>query len=243
MCERTFDERANAYLDNELSAAETAAFEAEMRDDPALAALVGAVRTAEAGLRELYADPGPIPDPLAAPVAGPHPIGRARPSWLPLGVAAALLLGAVALWPVLRPGPAYTPPSGRVIYQTITAAFEPSVVCDTPEKFLAYTKEALDEPLAADFAGASNLGVQLVGWRALGAAYDDQAARDRPRVLLARAPDGTEVVVYFRERGHAEPPVDVYDPIGVHAERFGRVTAYEISPLDEPVVLGLLSLD
>ena len=36
MRERTFDERANAYLDNELTASETAAFEAEMRDDPAL---------------------------------------------------------------------------------------------------------------------------------------------------------------------------------------------------------------
>ena len=236
MRERTFDERANAYIDGEMTAAETAAFEAEMRDDPALAAMVGRVRTAEAGLRELYAREGQVPDPIEQ---APAP---SRPAWLPFGIAAALVLGAVVLWPVLRGAPPYTPPSGRAIYQLVTADFEPSVVCDTPDKFAEYTQRKLDEPIHADFDTAARLGVRLVGWRAIGAAYTAEEAEDRPRLLLARAPDGTEFVVYFREKAHAAPPVDAQNPMRVHSKRFGAVTAYEISPLDTPVVLDLLSL-
>lgn len=244
-----FNERANAYLDGELSAAETAAFEAEMRADPLLAEAVGDVRVAEAGLRELFAETGEAPDPLAfesgATGRGPRPR-----RWMVPAAAAALLIAAAGVWYTSRPLPSGPVPSDRFIYRMVTANFTPAVVCDTPSKFAEYTDDAMNETINADFASAANLGVSLVGWTVLGASYDEDRARDLPRLLLARAPDGTEVVVYFRERGHDAPEQSpapagraAPDPISVHTKQLGRVTAYEISPLGEPVVLGLLSVD
>lgn len=237
-----FDERANAYLDGEMTAAEIAAFEAQMKADPSLAEAVADVRTAEEGLRELFAVQGEAPDPLAVEARAAV---RAPRRWMVPAAAAALLIAAAGAWYLTRPGPSGPVPSDRFIYRMVTANFTPAVVCDTPSKFAAYTDEAMNETIGADFASASNLGVSLVGWTVLGASYDDERAEDLPRLLLALAPDGTEVVVYFRERGHDAPEHDqsARDPIGVFSKKLGRVTAYEISPLSEPVVLGLLSVD
>ena len=248
MREETFSEQANAYIDGELNDAETAAFEAQMRTDPALAEAVDRVRAAEAGLREVFGQPVEVPDPFASAAAEHAPRRRL---FVPLAAAAAVMIAAAGLWYTYGSGAAHTAPSGRFIYRTVTASFTPAVVCDTPEKFLDYTEQTLDEPISADFASAADLGISLVGWSVLGGSYDDAAAEKLPRLLLARGPDGTEVVVYFRERGHGEPQPDAQpgsgqsgrDPIGMHTKQLGRVTAYEISPLGEPVVLGLLDLD
>ncbi len=237
MRERTFDERASRYLDGEFSAGEHAEFEAELRDSPELARAVADVRTIEAGLRDLFSEPSDIEVPATAPDAP----GRRAP-WLPWAAAAALLIATLGVLYLASPAtPQRIASSDRFIYQIVTRSFEPEVVCDTPEKFLEYTTATLGEPLEADFARAADVGINLLGWRVMGGAYDPDDPRDHPRVLLARGPDGTPVVVYFREPGQPTPYADPTNPVGMHARDLGRVTAYEISPLDGPVVLDLLS--
>ena len=252
MREGTFDERANAYLDGELSAAETAAFEAEMRRDPDLAKAVGNVRTIEAGLREVFGEQAgsagsiePPPDPLEFAGARRAAASSSPRGWLPYAVAAALLLATAGVWMRIGSGTVYEVPSAAFIYRQAATNLEPAVVCDTPEKFLDYTTTTLDEPIGADFTLAANVGVSLVGWDVLGGDYNPGASDDLPRLLYARSPDGTPIVVYFREKGHGEPdrvapPGGASAPVRVHTKRFGGGTAYEISPLDQPVVLGLL---
>ena len=262
MREGTFNERANAYLDGELSAVETAAFEAEMREDADLAEAVGNVRTIEAGLREVFGADAElatqnIPDPLAMaaaenirfPGTDAEPVNRpfaVTAGWMPYAIAAALLLATVGVWFQMGSAVTHEVPSAACIYRQAVATFEPAVVCDTPEKFLAYTEETLNEPSGADFEAASSLGIALTGWDVLGGDYNPGVSDDLPRLLYARAADGTPSVVYFRERGHGEPALTpppgsvATDAVSVHTRRFGGVTAYEISPLDEPIVLGLL---
>ena len=262
MREGTFNERANAYLDEELSAVETAAFEAEMREGAELAEAVGNVRTIEAGLREVFGADAEraaqnIPDPLAMAAAEnirfPGGDSASMPrtvstmsGWLPYAIAAALLLATLGVWFQVGSGTTHEVPSAAFIYRQAVATFEPAVVCDTPEKFLAYTEETLNEPIGADFEAASSLGIALTGWDVLGGDYNPGVSDDLPRLLYARAEDGTPIVVYFREKGHGEPALTpppgsvATDAVSVHTKRFGGVTAYEISPLDEPIVLGLL---
>lgn len=259
MREGTFNERANAYLDGELSAAETAAFEAEMREDPDLAEAVGNVRTIEAGLREAFGADAErarqtIPDPLAMaeaehirlPDADREEKSFRSAGWLPYAIAAALLLATVGVWFQVGSGAMHEVPSAAFIYRQAAATLEPAVVCDTPEKFIAYTEETLNEPIGADFSAASNLGITLVGWDVLGGDYNPGVSDDLPRLLYARAPDGTPIVVYFREKGHGEPALApppgsaATDAVSVHTKRLGSVTAYEISPLEKPVILDLL---
>ena len=281
MSEGTFDERANAYIDGELSPAETAAFEAEMQRNPELADAVERVRTIEAGLADLFGGAVDAPDPLSPEFRAAHaPIkaqsdsesggesgedtdheplkfgggsvsgtasgdGGRSSRWLPYAAAAGVLLAASAFWINSGGGSVFEVPSAGFIYRQASADFEPAVVCDTPEKFLAYTEKTLGEPITANFTLAANIGISLEGWDVLGGDYNPGESDDLPRLLYARSPDGTPIVVYFREKGHGEPDAtppegSVAADVTVHTKTLGRVTAYEISPLADPVVLGLL---
>lgn len=259
MSEGTFGERANAYIDGELSATETAAFEAEMRENPELAKAVGDVRTIEAGLHEVFGADAVeaernIPDPLAMAgaenlrVSGDAGAPRRRTAgWMPYAIAAALLLATVGIWFRAGSGGVHGVPSAAFIYRQASANFEPAVVCDTAAKFLEYTEKTLGEPIGADFTLAANIGISLDGWDVLGGDYNPDAADDLPSLLYAHSPDGTPIVVYFREKGHGEPAFTpprgsaATEAVSVYTKKFGSVTAYEISPLDEPAVLGLLA--
>lgn len=240
MSNTPFNARANAYIDGEMSAAETASFEAEMRADPALARAVDDVRTAEAGLRELFGEAPEVPDPLAAADAAP---GKPRRSWALPAVAAAAIIAALGVRFLIFPTEVSPPPSDSLIYRVLTSNFEPAVVCDTPAKFAEYTDTTMGETINADFASASDLGISLIGWDVFGTRYDEERTKKLPRVLLVKGPGGTEIVVYFRARSHSKPEHDPSGVVRMFTKKFGRITAYEITPLEEPIALDLLSRD
>ena len=114
-------------------------------------------------------------------------------------------------------------------YATITASFDPEVVCDTPEKFVTYTEAALGLALTASFEGPE----VLIGWDAFLGAYTDEVG---PRVLLALAPSGERVVVVF-EPDPPERSIVPGDGINAFEREFGSVRATELTPLDQPTVM------
>ncbi|MEM1422677.1 MAG: hypothetical protein AAGH64_01615 [Planctomycetota bacterium] len=113
----------------------------------------------------------------------------------------------------------------------------PSVVCDTPEKFVDYTTLAFGEPITARFDSA----VALVGWRATLSTYDPDEA-GQPRTLLAYDADGDEVVVLFQPARFPRPELGDASGLTLFGGRFGGVEVWEVSDGDTPVVLPLLSL-
>lgn len=101
----TREERLAAYVDSELSHADTRAFEAELAADPALAAQVDAQRALRESLRAAF-DPvldEPMPlKLLAATRAKPPaaaPVRRAIPAWAAMAACLALGVGAGILIP------------------------------------------------------------------------------------------------------------------------------------------------
>lgn len=89
--------RTLAYIDGELSPGERAAFEAELADDPALAAQVGVHRGLAARVAGAYAPvlDEPVPVRLRLPPSAVNDRGRSRlPTWAAL--AASLVVGVLA---------------------------------------------------------------------------------------------------------------------------------------------------
>ena len=259
MSEGSLDTLINAYLDGEMSDAERAEFEARLADDGALRDRLARWRVVEAGLGACFGQGADAPDPLALHEAETLPMpgsGHARDAssdasaatspWYrrPLYAAAAVLLvtAGVAWYATLPGAPEMQGPRDSYIYSLVTSNFTPAVVCDTPGKFLEYTESALNEPIAADFDSAATLGVTLVGWDTFGASYTAEGSDRLPRVLMALGPGGEQIVVYFAGYTHRSPEDDPMNATHVSSVCFGDVTAYELSPLPEPVVLGLLSV-
>lgn len=262
MPEGSLDIRFNAYLDGEMSDAERTDFEARLEVDESLRERFERWRRIEAGLVACFGGEQEAPDPLAFLDAGTPPMTKAgggadgpggeepgpispwyrRP--VSMAAAAALVLAAgVVSYTTMTSGPARQPLRDSYVYAIVTSNFTPAVVCNTPEKFLDYTERTMDEPITADFNSAATLGVTLVGWDAFGAAYTAEGADELPRILMALGPGGEKIVVYFKERGQDTPQDDPANPPHVASKRLGRVMAYELSPLEKPVVLGLLGLD
>ncbi|MEM7756101.1 MAG: hypothetical protein AAF297_10750 [Planctomycetota bacterium] len=122
-------------------------------------------------------------------------------------------------------------------YTMVTRRFEPQVICDTPEKFIDYTQKAFGEPLTASFDSP----VTLVGWTGLDGGYDPDAPADGPRCLLALGPSGERIVVVFDDAASPAVLSDDGASVRTFTQRFGSLAAYEVTPLEESVVLGLLS--
>lgn len=188
------------------------------------------MRSTEGRLRALYA-PG---DHIPALDGAPAP--RTPMRGLRLAASIALIVGALgAVWysqAVVNAPPAFDASALHLAYLRNDRVAH---VCDTPEKFLQYTRDALEEPIGARF----DTDVQLVGWRGTGSGY--QLRQGDPRVLLARSAGGDEVVVLFQQRTRRAPTIGDVDGLKIYERRFGSIEAYEISTLDDPVVLPLLS--
>ncbi|MEM1185917.1 MAG: hypothetical protein AAGI53_13065 [Planctomycetota bacterium] len=164
-----------------------------------------------------------------------------RPVFRYLAVAAALVVATGAVVTFLPPvGQAPLVASngrdaGRY-YRMMTRSFEPSVVCDTPEKFADYTNDVFGVAMTASF----ETPVALIGWTALQGGYDEGADVEGPRVLLARAPSGDEVIVIFEAEEAA--PIEAAEGLHTFTRTFGAVTATEITPADASHVLDVISM-
>lgn len=237
-----FDERMNAYLDGELDADDRAAFERELAADERLRAQVDRLRAIESGLGRLFPPDATMP---AAPPASsassaePRPDRRAgmSPTLRRVIAYAAIVVLAGVGWMLVSPrAPAAPPPDAEAIYQRVGADFVPDVLCDTPPKFIAYTRDTFGVSIAADF----DAGVELLGWTSQPGGYLSDA--EPLRILLARAPGGVPVIAVFQRAREPDPELKSDERLRMFDTRVGGISVHEITPLDRPVLLDLLSI-
>lgn len=230
---------ANAYVDGELSESARRAFEAALAEDAGLREQVEALRRVDAAVRMIGASGEAAPDPRAwLPTAAPAGRMTFRRRAL-LAMAAVLglaLLGRLGMEGVS----AWTQRTDvAAVYRAVTADFVPQHVCATPEEFVAYTTRALGAGITADFTS----GVALVGWSSPVPGAYGEAAGPLRRMLLAEGAGGTRVVVLFEDPRLFGPRLDGASGLNVFSRRLGPVTAFEVTPGPEPVVLGLLAVE
>ncbi len=215
------------YLDDELTPAQRADFQPHLADNPDTQAALDHLRHTQSRLADLYAA-------TETPTTFKLP---SQPRRLAPLIAAMLLIAAAA-WFII---PTLTPKAPPLQADAIHAAFvlnqTPSVVCDTPEKFLDYTTQKLDEPIAANF----DTPLTLIGWRGTGIRYDSSTDSVDPRVLLATTPDSTPIVVIFQPSRSPQPTITANPALHAFSKKLGSITAWEISPKEAPEVLTLLT--
>ena len=168
--------------------------------------------------------------------------------WLGYTVAAAvLIIAAIGVRVAIEPGP--EPIDAHRMFALVAPRMSPRVVCDTRDKFEAYTKEAFGRVITADFAA----GVSFIGWNALDRqSYDPDQTIPGRRLLLARADDGAPVLVVFDPLGGETPELTAWPPfytppregdeLFVHTDSIDGLRVYELSTRPTPVVIPLLTV-
>ncbi|MEQ9206102.1 MAG: hypothetical protein RLN78_01915 [Phycisphaerales bacterium] len=227
------DELLFSSIDGELNPQQAAELEALLNADPELQKRLDTLKAMNASLVRIASEPAE-PDPLKfeqAPQTKPNPL-----RWIAYAAILAISAGLFIYMNPSQPKPVF---DTRNVYRQITMEFEPQIVCDTPEKFIAYTQEAFGNLIEADFQSS----VQLVGWRLLGANYTPNKPPKVPttRILLANSEDGTQILVAFVPRGLPIPKPQQGSNLNVFEKSVRSVRMYEITPLDSPSVLELLN--
>ena len=122
---------------------------------------------------------------------------------------------------------------GEVYASIVNAGFVPREVCTTEAQFIEWMERKFDQALVVP---PDAEGIELVGW--------DYRRIMTPRtgVLLARV-DGQEVLVLVELRDKAVRLGDQSEQeLRVFRRNIGRVSLYEVTPLDEPRILPLASV-
>ncbi|HED53542.1 MAG TPA: hypothetical protein ENJ00_05005 [Phycisphaerales bacterium] len=233
-------DRILRYLDGELSPAEMEQVKAHLAENPDLQAELDRLAHMESRLVA-----------LAAPAHSPPEIdsvrradsrSRSRPRLFPLALAAVLVLG-VSVWaflagPLSRPSAEITWVEPSLAYAAALDRFIPDTVCTTPETFREYTQEIFGDDLEL---AALNPEVELVGWK-YPARYPStrQLFSPHSRILLAKV-EGKRAIVLIDLLKY-DRPIELNTRIQAHMFRrtIGDFVAYEITPLDRPVVLDML---
>jgi hypothetical protein len=223
------DPRVDLYLDGELTGPALAEFERELTTNQLLRSEVEYLRGVDALVRAQYA----VPEQSLARAGRITP----RRSWTRwgAGIAAALAIG-VGAWLALKPSvPAWKGDLLALYASEQRKGFVPAEVCTTPEAFAAWTKQMLGAELRPE---SSTPGIEFVGWST------SRTFSNYTGVLLAKA-DGQRVIVTMDTHGpDAAPKVLARDSatgLRVFTRRAGDVTMCEITPLDEPRVIGAIS--
>lgn len=222
-------ERLIAYAEGELSPEERLSVEATLTDRPDLAR----------ALEQLDADAQALRAHFTVPKATPR-------YWTPLRIGA--LAAGIVLVVTMSTYLLYTPvPTVQLAHArgVLEGAFEPEIVCDTPEKFRQYGLDVFGVALTADFGAAAAEQVALIGWTAYEGRYGQEVdVGEKPvRALLARAPGGERVVVVFRPRNTLRFQTENTRGYSKHSTTIGGLIVDEISTLTEPVVLPLLGAE
>ncbi len=223
-----------------------AAAEATLRiDDGQLPATHPAAGSSDVSARVQPASPLSTPSTPSTPSPGRRSLPPA--AWLALAACVAGVVGGGLWFGGALPRTAATHTAQQQAGPGINLSREfaryladpaPNKVCDTPEKFIAYTRERFGSPIAASF----DAGVQLVGWRGPGGSYDDEPVTGEPLVLLANAQDGQPVIVLFQSAARPQPSFDESAGLHMHCGVMGETAVFEVSRRERAVVLPVLRL-
>lgn len=224
----------DAYVDGVLNEEDRAAFEDAMRQRPELAAEVELQAAIDTSMKRMF-DPG---DAGKGEEMQGHLAGRIGAKVFAL--AAAIVIVGVVAWMYVGSGGGGGGRSRRPVKIAMTpvevyaaevdAGFVPEEVCTTPEAF----EDWIDDRYGQLLRPEARERVELVGW-----SYTDVLS-PYSALLLARV-EGREVLVLLDEiREDTGLTVDADAPIRLFRREFGNLVLYEITPLDESVVLEML---
>ena len=225
------------YLDGLLSPTELAAFEEQMKRDPALAAAVEAQRRIDASLRRVMSAPQTPAVPSAAPEnysLRPSLFDRMRRSpWI--AIAAVLIIG-VSVWRVwdvyyTKPDeiayPGSSPRTMDVIYKVEKdRGMVPMWVCRDDKEF------------ATTFY--KNLGSALTfrnpppNVASLGLSYGNVINLSPRTVYMLFKIDGREVIVFIDKKSNDQKPKLSTPGLNLFRREAGEFVLYEMTPLDKP---------
>lgn len=247
--ERSFDERLELYLDDQLSGQERAEFERRLAADPSLSAMVARQRQLDANLRAQFAPPPIAAADVerwlidAAAIAPATSSGAHRwhdwRRWLSVAAACLLLIGIAWGWRSwLEPGGKIRPyfasrPLTTLYAESVEEGFQPYYFCEDAERF------------AATFARRQQVPLELAAMppdrRMIGLSYSGGFTRDTT-AILCQVHD-RPVVVYVDRRAVDRPEIAQPDPnrnLFVHRRELGDLVLYEVSPFDNAKILDYL---
>ncbi len=240
------DALIDSYLDGAMSGAERSAFETRAQSDETLARELSLQRAADDSLRRQFKPPAA---PIGLPGRAEGPAGRIdgtsggalesagrprrRKVSTPLAAAALILLAVIVGYFTLNGspfGPSHSS-AAEVYKRVVDGGFKPEWVCEGPEQFAQYTKDRFGRPWHID----QEQGTTLVGWR-----YSADLLSPDESLLLATR-DGQKIVVVADSAANARR-VRAGDGLRVHERETGGLVMYEISPLDQPVIINHITV-
>jgi hypothetical protein len=255
MTDDRIDIQLEAYLDDRMSEAERADFEASLQDDHERRRAVETQQAIDAAIARTLAPPSePALRGIAnaavrehARAAGARAPSRPRglrlvvPGGRPLALAAALVLLVFGAWMIgeaLRPGPSggntYTPPPPRglvaVYDEIVDGGFSPDFVCRDEAEFVSWFVDQFGAPLRLLDEVPADVAVLGLGYR---------RALSPETIELLVMTDDTPVVVFVDRRERDRPDLVPPPEAGLNGFRreVGPLVLYEVSPLDGPRVL------
>lgn len=255
------DALIDAYLDGAMSDQERAAFEARAQSDEAVARELALQRAADESLRRQFRPPAV---PMNLPTRAVQDTGevagridrtsggagggggagagdgadrpRRRVISTPLAAAALILLAVVVGYFAMNGlpfgGGGGSHATAQAVYkQVVDGGFKPQWVCESDEQFAQYTKDRFGAPWQVD----QDKGVTLVGWR-----YSADLLGPDESLLLATK-DGQKIVVVADAAANARR-VRGGDGLKVHTRETNGLVMYEISPLDDAVIINHITV-
>lgn len=239
------DRLLDLYVDGLLDGPRRKSFDRQVAQDPTLRAEIDTQTMIDESLKRLY--PAPAADRAIAILEGrasdaapaSKQMTRSGKGSRGFVLAAALVMGAVGIWRMvsfLNPEP---PPGAEryrwrdlrtTYYDEIEAGFNPQWTCDTDEEF------------ASTFRGRFQQALLLA-----------QTPSDVSPIGLAYGHSLSEQTVYLLARVRGEPVIAFVDTaqndkathlpsserLSLFQRDVGRLTIYELSPLDRPFLLEL----
>lgn len=227
------DDLIFAYLDGELDTQQRAEFEALLDADPKLQWRINGLQSITTSVHRIAREPSPSIPINAAQTPKPK---ANRIKWIAYAATIAIASTVMIL---MQPSTPQREVDAQRFYTKTTTNFVPDIVCDTPEKFEAYTKEAFNRTITADF----ETPVQLVGWKYFTKNYTPEELKDKntSRALVAQMPDGTPLLAFFPAENFGKLTLKPDSDFHIHTRTISSIRVIEISPYRGPVLLDLLS--
>ena len=239
-------ERIDAYLDGQLTAADSAALERRLKDEVDLRAACAAQFRIDGALRRLFAAPA-APDVLAPTNGKAKVVSRALPKkpanwrrWAAALSAAAAIALFISYWTVYRaedPRAAglrkLTPRDFYAIFNdTVAEGFRPQWVCRDEQQFAATFKRRFNQGLAM----AAAPGVQCDG-----ISYAISDLSPYTACLLLEF-DGEKAMVFVDRQERDKPQsCPAGNRMKLHRKVVGKTVLYELAQGDQPRALGLFT--
>lgn len=231
------------YLDGQLDASQRETLEQRIAQEPTLRAEIDAQSTVDESLRRLF--PVPTADRVLARVHGhtiagaavAKPGARSGGASRGFALVAAVVIGALGIWRIasfLNPEP---PPGSEryrwrdlqtVYYDEIDAGFNPHWVCKSDEEFASTFRDRFRQGLLLDSVPEYVTPIGLTYCNSLS---------EQTVYLLARVRG--KPVIAFVDNAENEKATRLPSSASLHLYRreVGRLTVYELSPLDQPFLL------